>query len=51
MGTSTMLYNDFAHAGAKAQICVEIHVPEFVDTAVASQENISNPKHHADVQL
>ena len=51
MGTSTMLHNDIAHAGAKAQICVEIHVPEFVDTAVASQENISNPKPHTHVQL
>ena len=38
MGTSTTLHNDIAHAGAKAQICVETHVPEFVDTAVVSQE-------------
>jgi hypothetical protein len=44
-------HNDIAHVGAKARTCVEINVPEFVDTAVASQENISNPKPHAHVKL
>jgi hypothetical protein len=44
-------HNDIAHVGAKARTCVEIHVSEFIDTAVASQENISNPKPHAHVKL
>jgi hypothetical protein len=43
--------NDNAHVGAKARTCVEIHVPEFVDTAVASHENISNPKPPTHVKL